>query len=247
MADGAGMTGFGHAGMRRASVVVAATTAVTAAVALVLAVSTPARAGVFCTAGCVGYPYIGVAAFVPRDYVWMYPGLLVALLFVALAVCLQFWVASARRLPAAIGAGAAVIGATVLVLDYAVQLMVLQPALLVGEADGLSLWSQYDPHGVFIALENLGYALFGVAFVLLGAGLTGLTGAVVRAVRAAFVAGGVLILAALAVLAAAYREGLDVRFEVAGLSLSWLVLVVAGALLTRMFAGSLERRHAEVR
>ena len=141
-----------------------------------LGVTTPPRAGVFCQAACVGYPYTDVAAFVPRDYWWMYPGLLGALLFAALALCLHPVVAPARRLPAAIGTGAAVIGATALVLDYAVQLMVMQPALQAGETDGLSPWSQYDPHGMFIALENLGYALFGAAFVLLGTALATLPG-----------------------------------------------------------------------
>lgn len=230
------MSGVGHAGLRRGSMAVAAATAVTAAVALLLAVSTPARAGAFCGAGCVGYPYTDVAAFVPRDYLWMYPGLLAALLFVALAVCLLFAVAPAHRLPAAIGTGAAVIGATVLALDYAVQLMVMQPALRAGDADGISPWSQYDPHGLFIALENLGYALFGAAFVLLGVALVDLPGAALRAARLTFVVGGGLILVALVVLATIYGVGLDVRFEVTGLSLSWLVLAVAGALLTVAFA-----------
>ena len=240
------MTGFRPAGLRRTSVVVAAATAVTAAATLVLGVTTPPRAGAFCQAACVGYPYTDVAAFVPRDYWWMYPGLLGALLFAALALCLHPLVASARRLPAAIGTGAAVIGATALVLDYAVQLMVMQPALQAGETDGLSPWSQYDPHGMFIALENLGYALFGAAFVLLGTALATLRGAAAKAVRATLVGGGALILAALVVLAAVYGARLDVRFEVAGLALSWLVLTVAGALLTRVFATAAAERPRPV-
>ena len=141
-----------------------------------------------------------------------------------------------RRLLAALAVVLAVIGASVLVVDYGIELMVVQPALLAGEVDGLSLWSPYDPHGVFIALENLGYAAFGAAFVLLGAALAGRSGAVLRAVRATFTAGGTLILVALVALAGVYRAGLDYRFEVAGLSLAWLVLVVTGTLLAVMFA-----------
>jgi hypothetical protein len=137
-------------------------------------------------------------------------------------------------------------GATALVLDYAVQLMVMQPALQAGETDGLSPWSQYDPHGMFIALENLGYALFGAAFVLLGTALATLPGAAATAIRATLVGGGALILAALVVLAAVYGARLDVRFEVAGLALSWLVLTVAGALLTRVFATAAAERPRPV-
>jgi hypothetical protein len=225
------MIGVRRAGPPGGAVAVAA--AVVAAATLALGVTTPPRAGAFCQAGCVGYPYTGVAAFVPRDYWWMYPGLLGALLFAALAYSLHPLVDPARRLSAALGTGAAVIGATVLALDYAVQLMVMQPALQAGETDGLSPWSQYDPHGIFIALENLGYALFGAAFVLLGVALTALPGAVSKGARATLVLGGTLILATLLGLAAWYGAGLDVRFEVAGLTMSWLVITVAGALLAR--------------
>ena len=56
-----------------------------------------------------------------------------------------------------------------------------------------------------------------------------------RAVRRTLVGGGAMILAALVVLAAVYGARLDVRFEVAGLVLAWLVLAVVGALLTRLF------------
>ena len=44
------------------------------------------------------------------------------------------------------------------------QLRFAQPAVLTRELDGLSPWTQYNPHGVFIALEDAGYVLMGVAF-----------------------------------------------------------------------------------
>jgi hypothetical protein len=37
--------------------------------------------------------------------------------------------------------------------DYFIQLTVVQPSVLQGKVDGLLLWSQYNPHGIFIALE----------------------------------------------------------------------------------------------
>jgi len=54
-------------------------------------------------------------------------------------------------------------GCSDLVVDYASQLSFIQPALLLGEAVELSSWTQYNPHGVFIAFENVGYLLFNLA------------------------------------------------------------------------------------
>ncbi|MBN9113582.1 MAG: hypothetical protein J0I34_32990 [Pseudonocardia sp.] len=218
-------------GIDRGTALLAGVAALVAAAALVLGVTTPARAGVFCLSGCVGFPYTDVAAFVPRDYVWMYPALLAALLVPALVTAVAFRVRSGLRPVAAVAAVLAVVGATVLVVDYAVQLMVVQPALLAGQPDGLVAWSQYNPHGLFLALENVGYAVFGAVFVLLGVALTGLPGAFTRIARAVLLAGGGLIVVALVVLTAVYGAALDVRFEVTGLTLALLVLVLAGGLL----------------
>jgi hypothetical protein len=86
-----------------------------------------------------------------------------------LVACIEDWAADDRKLPGRIGLCFAVISATAIVTDYFIQLAVVQPSLLKGETEGLSLISQYNPHGVFIALEDIGYALMGVAFVFAGA------------------------------------------------------------------------------
>jgi len=176
---------------------------------------------------------------VPRDYLWIYPEVLLVLLFLLLTVCLLHWVPPQRRLSTAIAVCFAVIGATVLVTDYGTQLTVLQPALLTGETEGLSALTMYNPHGVFIALENVGYAVLGVAFVFLGGALAGGSSRPERAARWVFTVGGALILAALVLSAAIYRAELDYQFEVMSLSISWLVLIVSGTLLTVVFGRSL--------
>ena len=48
-------------------------------------------------------------------------------------------------------------------VDYFLQLTVVVPSLQAGETDGLSLFTQYDPHGLFIAMEALGYLMLTVA------------------------------------------------------------------------------------
>jgi len=132
-----------------------------------------------------------------------------------------------------------VIGGTALSIDYGIQLTVLQPALLSGQTEGMSALTQYNPHGVFIALENVGYAVLGIAFLILGAALAAGTSRLEQAVRWVFIVGGVLILAALVLYATIYRADLDVRFEVMSIFITWLVLIVSGTMLTVVFGRAL--------
>ena len=150
--------------------------ATSAAVALALAVTTPARSGPFCRTACMSYPYTAAAAFVPRDYLWMYPATVMALLFVALVACVSYFAPAHARLDGQVAFAFAVISATALVLDYAVQLTVMQPSLLAGETGDVSLFSPYNPHGDFIALEDAGYFTMGVAFFFAASALDKGTG-----------------------------------------------------------------------
>src|SRR5689334_25368479 len=72
----------------------------TAAVGLLsaaLATTTPPRSGPFCSDGCLGPPYTDAAAFVPRDYCWVYPQSLLILLVLALLICIHQAAAPAAR------------------------------------------------------------------------------------------------------------------------------------------------------
>jgi hypothetical protein len=203
-------------------------------VTAVVGVTTPPRSGPMCQLEvCVAYPYTDVADFVPRDYLWLYPALALAVAVVVLLAVVAVAAPAGLRGHAAAGLALAVLGATALVLDYGVQLFVVQPSLLAGENQSLSLISQYNPHGVFIALENIGYAALALAFVLLGVAMPG--GGPVRVARWAFIVGGALTWAALVALAAFYRAGLEYRFELASISLHWLIVVVGGVALAVHF------------
>jgi hypothetical protein len=77
---------------------VAPATGVVGVIWLVTAISTPSRSGPFCNDGCVTYPYTAASAYVPRDYLWMYPGILLMLLFVMLTACLAQWMGRQQKL-----------------------------------------------------------------------------------------------------------------------------------------------------
>jgi hypothetical protein len=197
-----------------------------------MAITTLPHSGPYCRSGCVGYPYTDAAAFVPGDYLWMYPALVLTLLAVVLMESLHHQLARSRRLLSRIAVAFTTMGAAILVVDYASQLTFLQPALLLGETEGLSPWSQYNPHGIFIALENVGYGLLNFAFVFVGAAMVGTAQKLCRTAGWVFVCGGALVLAGLVLYSAIYRIHLDYRFEVAAIGVTWLVLIAAPVLFS---------------
>lgn len=207
-----------------------------ATISLAVGVTTPVRSGPNCRNGCVPYPYTDAAAYVPRDYLWMYPAILTAVSFVVLAVCLTEWVPANRRWLGRAGTCPAGMGACALVVDYALQLTVVQPGLQSGETAGLSPLTQYNPHGLFIGLENAGYAILGAALVFLGAAIRTVASRRGRLVSWLFTLGGGATLVVLILFGAIYRARLDYRFEVVALGTIWLVLIASGALLAIMFA-----------
>jgi hypothetical protein len=199
-----------------------------------LAVSTPPRTGPFCTSGCLSYPYAGGAEFVPRDFIWMYPAIVLVVLVVPFAAVISAGAPTRRKVWGPVALAFAAIAAALLVLDYGVQLAVVQPSLLTGQADNVSLLSQYNPHGVFIALEDVGYAAIGLSFLVMAA-LVDPTTRLGRTVARVFRLGGALTLFLLILLTALYRADLEYRFEVYGLGVCWLVLVANGIMLSVLF------------
>lgn len=214
---------------------VAAVTAALGVLTAVLGVTTPARSGPMCQLDeCVTFPYTDVAAHVPRDYLWLYPAIMLVVAFLLLVAILAAATAAPRRAYAAAALSFATLGAALLVADYGLQLFVAQPSLVAGEGESLTLISQYNPRGIFIALENLGYAALAVCYVCVGLTLTG-PGRLVAAVRWVFVGGGALTWAAMVGLAIAYGADLTYRFELAAISVHWLVAVSTGLMLAIHF------------
>jgi hypothetical protein len=209
-------------------------TAVLAAVAFAVGIATPARSGPFCTVSCVTYPYTDVTSFIPGDYVWLVPGFLLALLFVILMACIHSYAPDDRKIFGQIGLSFALIYAAVITTDYFLQFTVVIPSLLIGETTGLSLFTEYNPHGIFIALEGLGYLMLSAALLPAAAVFSG--GRLERAVQGLFIASFILALGFL--LGLSWLKYDIVAFEVAILTINWLTLIVSGVLLSILFKRS---------
>lgn len=206
-------------------------TAVLAAAAFAAGIATPARSGPFCTNACIAYPYTNAATFIPGDYMWLYPGILLALIFVVLMACVHFYASNDKKVFSQIGLSFALAYAVVIISDYFVQFTVVIHSLSSGETTGLALFTQYNPHGIFIALEGIGYLMMSVAF---------LTNAVVfsegrleHAIRWIFFIDFILAAGSLAGLT--WLKYDIVAFEGAILTINWIVLIVSGILLSVLF------------
>lgn len=199
-----------------------------------IAILTPPLSGPYCAAACFEYPYTDIASRFPRDYLWMYPAMVWTLLFVALMVCLHHFAAPEKKIFSHIGLSFALIAATALFIDYFVQISVIQPSLLDGETDGISILSQFNPHGLFIALEEVGYLVMSLALACV-APIFWPGDRLERAVAWTFIIAFVLTIASLigySVIFGIYRE---YRFEVAAITVNWLALIIAGILLSFVF------------
>ena len=219
------------AGATRLGFWTAILTVVVVAVFAVVAIPTPARSGPFCGNACVAYPYVDVAPFIPGDYLWLLPGILLAPTFVVLMACIHAYAAEPKKIYSRIGLAFALVYAVVILVDYYLQLTVVVPSLQAGETEGLSLFTQYDPHGLFIALETLGYSMMTVALLFAAPVFAG--GRAERAIRWLFVLSFVLAVMAFVGLALLGHD--LVAFEVTVLMIIWIVLIASGVALGVVF------------
>ena len=200
------------------------------------AIVTPPLSGPYCAdEPCFEYPYLeDISERFPRDYYWMYPAIVLTLLYLALMVCIHYFAPESRRPVTHFGMLLAVLATGIIVVDYFVQVSVVQISLEAGETDGIALLTQYNPHGLFIVLEDVGYLLMGVSFAFAAPAFTGV-GRLEQVLRVVLILGTVAVLVALSGVVVMYGIEREYRFEVFAISIDWLVLVIAGALLAAIF------------
>jgi len=129
-------------------------------------------AAAFFLIGIFGTPYtaIGHYPYVPAtinytDYAWLYPAFLLAPAFVVLMACIHRSAKEDKKIFSQIGLSFALIYAAIITVVYFTQWTVVLPSILSKETDGLALFTQYDPHGFFVALESLAYLTLNAALL----------------------------------------------------------------------------------
>ena len=215
-----------------------------AAAAFALGITTPPRSGPFCTSSCIAYPFTNAVQFVPRDYLWVMPGMLLVPLFVIVACCINSCVEERKKHLSLICICFASISATVIAVDYFIQFQVVEPSLVRGEIAGLALFTQYNPHGLFIALEDLGYLTLSTAFLFGGVAIPA-TRPIERAIRWTLLVSFFLSFAAFAAMSWHFGLNIEYRFEVTIISIVWTTLIVLGVLLGIFFRSTCDWPRAD--
>jgi hypothetical protein len=205
-----------------------------------IAFLTPPLSGPGCQGLCFEYPYTDIASRFPRDYYWMYPAMLVTFIYYVLVVCIHHYSPPEKKVYSHIGISVALIATAVLIVDYFIQVTVIQPSLVNGETEGIALITQFNSHGIFIALEEIGYFFMSVAFLFL-APVFSRPNRLEKAIRWIFTLGFILTVISLAIFSLRYGIFREYWFEIAAISINWGVLIVSGILLSLVFKQAMNK------
>jgi hypothetical protein len=198
-----------------------------------IAIFTPPLSGPLCSNLCIQYPFLDIASRFPRDYYWMYPAITLSISYLILLSCIYHTSPSDKKLYGLIALVLGTTGSALLITDYFIQISVIQPSVLNVEKDGLALFSQYNPHGIFIALEEIGYLLMSfaslfIAFVYSGRKLF-------AAIRWTNLIAFFATLLGLVLISSQYGILREYRFEIAAITFNWLGLIITSILLAVHF------------
>ena len=190
--------------------------------------------GANCSEGCIEYPYLNTVAQFPKDYLWMPLAIIMVLSYLVLMVSIHSYVPQHKKIFTQIGLSFAIIATVILLVDYFIQFSVVPISLMSGETEGITLLTQYNAHGIFIALEELGYLIMSLSFLFMAPGFTN-RNRLESAIRWIFIMAFVLAIVSLAIFSINYGLDRKDRFEVVVISLDWLVLLTNGILLSIVF------------
>ncbi|MCJ7802369.1 MAG: hypothetical protein MUP82_08455, partial [Candidatus Marinimicrobia bacterium] len=191
-------------------------------------------AGTFCPSDCVEYPYLNTIQQFLYDFRWIYFAIVMLISFLAYMISLHYYSSRERKIFSQIALIIATISATVLLADYFIQISVVPASLLNGEVEGIPLIIQYNPHGIFIALEELGYILMSISFLFV-AQIFNKDIRIENYIKWIFIISFILVL--LSFIVVTFNRGLvrKDQFEVYVISIDWLVLIVNGILMSIVF------------
>lgn len=204
-----------------------------------MAITTPPLSGPFCPGGCFQYPYNDIVSRFPRDYFWMYPAILLSFTYLSTMTALYFFTPFGKKIFGLLGLLFAFFSAMVLSVNYFVQVSVVQPSLLAGETEGIALLTQFNPHGIFIVAEEIGFFVMGLSFFCFIPVFSRQT-RLEKSLGRFFFAGFLAILIAFTAVSLKFGICREYRFEVAVITISWLQLIVSAFLLAVFFRRKLK-------
>lgn len=187
-------------------------------------------AGPYCPNNCMEYPFPDILLYYPRDYYWMYIAIFQLFAFVIFIVTIHFTANVAKKLFTFLSVSFALISSTVLLMAYFTQFSVVPISVMKGETDGIALITQYNEHGLFIAMEELGYITMSIALFFLAFAFSKNTRAE-KIIRIILISQ--LFATILAFIFYFIKFGIErsYLFEVATITINWSVLIIVGIII----------------
>ncbi len=198
-------------------------------------------AGPYCTGNCMEYPFLNSLMYYPRDYYWMYFAIIQLVTFMIFMISIHFIMPAEKKIFSFIGISFAMIATIVLLADYFIQFSVVPISFMKGETDGIALLSQYNGHGIFIAMEELGFFMMSLSFFFM-APVFSTPIRLERAIRWILLLPFVGTIIAFVLYTLKYGLDRNYRFEVATITINWLVLILISILIGIFFKRKMKRK-----
>lgn len=196
--------------------------------------------GPYCPESCMNYPYADILSYHPRDYYWMYLAVFQLCTFLIFMIANHFVAPVERKIYSFISVAFALISTTILLANYFLQFSVVPISVMKGQTEGIALLTQYNGHGIFIVLEELGFTMMSIAFIFLSPGFS-MKSPLEKAIRWILLMPFIVNVFAFIFYSIQFGLDRDYRYEVAAITINWLVTVLIGILTGVFFKRELNR------
>lgn len=196
-------------------------------------------AGPNCLGNCMDYPYLDILLYYPRDYYWMYLAIFQLFAYIIFIITNHFIAPAEKKLFSFISIAFSLISAIVLLIAYFTQFAVVPISMMKGETEGIALITQYNGHGLFIALEELGYITMSISFLFL-APIFSMKKRLEKSIRIILIMPFLVTVLSFVLYSVKFGADRDYRFEVATITINWLVIITVGILISIYIKGKME-------
>lgn len=187
--------------------------------------------GPYCLGDCMSYPFSDLLSYYPRDYYWMYFAIFQLFAYLIFIVSNYFIAPIEKKIFSFLSVSFALMSTIILLITYFVQFSVVPISVMKGETDGIALITQYNEHGLFIAMEELGYITMSISFLFLAFNFS-TESRIEKAIRLILMMSFLLMV--LSFIFYSIKFGIDrsYRFEVTIITINWLATIVVGILIS---------------
>jgi hypothetical protein len=190
--------------------------------------------GANCIRNCVEYPYVNTAAQFPHDFFWMPAAMILTFDYLLFFITIHANASDDHKIYSQVGLSLAIISTTIIILDYYIQFSVIPSSLLNGETEGLALFIQYNPHGIFIAMEELGYIIMSLSFLAVAPVFTNITRKE-NIVHWINIISPISVIMSFIIIYSKFGTDRQDSFEIIAISINWLVFIIEGILINRIY------------